>query len=113
MSTRLEMTDAFVKVLAKSNPRQRKVLLKGASKEQLKGLFELCLNIIRGNLPMNSTDFRRLKRNRKTIEALANRRIPLYKKREIINQKGGFLGQLATFAVPLLAHVLASKLKKK
>ena len=73
MSTRLEMTDAFIKVLARSNANQRKLLLRGATNEQLKGLFELCLNIIRGNLPVNNTEFRRLKRYRKTLESLLSR----------------------------------------
>ena len=69
MSTRLEMTDAFIKVLARSNANQRKLLLRGATNQQLKGLFELCLNIIRGNLPINNTEFRRLKRYKKTAVA--------------------------------------------
>ena len=112
MSTRLEMTDAFIKVLARSNTRQRKVLLQGATNQQLKGLFELCLNIIRGNLPINSAEFHRLKRYRKTLESLASRRVPLYKKREIVNQKGGFIGTIAKFALPLLASIIASKLRK-
>ena len=112
MSTRLEMTDAFIKVLARSNTRQRKLLLRGATNEQLKGLFELCLNIIRGNLPINNTEFLRLKRHRKTLESLASRRVPLYKKREIVNQKGGFIGAVAKIAIPILASIIASKLKK-
>ena len=112
MSTRLEMTDAFIKVLARSNANQRKLLLRGATNQQLKGLFELCLNIIRGNLPINNAEFRRLKRHRKTLESLASRRVPLYKKRKIVNQKGGFIGAVAKFAVPLLASIIASKLKK-
>ena len=112
MSIRLEMTDAFIKVLARSNTRQRKLLLRGATNEQLKGLFELCLNIIRGNLPINNTEFLRLKRHRKTLESLASRRVPLYKKREIVNQKGGFIGAVAKIAIPILASIIASKLKK-
>ena len=112
MSTRLEMTDAFIKVLARSNTSQRKLLLRGATNKQLKGLFELCLNIIRGNLPINNTEFHRLKRHRKTLESLASRRVPLYKKREIVNQKGGFIGAVAKIAIPILASIIASKLKK-
>ena len=112
MSTRLEMTDAFIKVLAKSSAKQRKLLLRGATNEQLKGLFELCLNIIRGNLPLSNAEFHKLKRHRKTLESLASRRVPLYKKREIVNQKGGFIGAVANLAIPLLASIIANRLKK-
>ncbi len=113
MTKRLEVTEAFIYALAKSSPRRRKVLLKHASNEELKGLFELCLNIIRGNLPIDHIAFQRLKRHKKVLETLGNRRIPLYKKREIVNQKGGFLGQLAAFALPLLTHLLSSGLRKR
>ncbi len=113
MTKRLEITKAFIEALAKSSPQRRKALLKHASSKELKGLFELCLNILRGNLPINRTVFQRLKRHRRIIEDLSNRRIPLYKKRKIINQKGGFLGSLATFALPLLTHILTSALKKR
>ena len=112
MTKRLEITEAFIHELARTTPRRRKVVLKHATNTQLKGLFELCLNIIRGNLPIDKTAFQRLKRHRTTIETLGNRRVPLYKKREILNQKGGLLGQLATFALPLLTHLIASRFAK-
>lgn len=113
MTTRLELTEAFIYALAKSSPRRRKVLLKHASNKELKGLFELCLNIIRGNLPIDHSTFQRLKRHKKVIETLGNRRVPIFKKRELINQRGGFLGQLAAFALPLITHLIASKLRKR
>ena len=49
MATRLEITENFAIKLADASRKERKKLLKNASKEQLKGLFEICLNIIRGN----------------------------------------------------------------
>ena len=113
MTKRLKLTEQFVKTLARSSPHTRKTLLRSATNAQLKGLCELCLNILHGNLPLDTATFQRFKRNRKVIEDLSNRRIPLYKKRDIINQKGGFLGTLATFAIPLLAQVIASKLQKR
>ena len=113
MTKRLKLTEQFAKALAHSTPRKRKSLLRKASNGQLKDLCELCLNILRGNLSLDKTAYHRLKRNRTVIEDLSNRHIPLYKKREIINQKGGFLGTLATFAVPLLAQLIASKLRRR
>ena len=112
MSKRLEITKEFVNLLAKSSAKRRKVLLRNASNTQLKGLFEVCLNIIRGNLPLDAVQFRRMKRHRKTLETLVNRRIPIYKKREVINQKGGFVASLAKYALPLLTHVIATQIGK-
>ena len=113
MSKRLEITKEFVNLLAKSSAKRRKVLLRNASNTQLKGLFEVCLNIIRGNLPLDAVQFKRMKRHRKTLETLVNRRIPIYKKREVINQKGGFVATLAKFALPLLTHVIATQIAKR
>lgn len=109
MATRLEITKSFINSLAKTNTRRRKAILKQASNEELKGLFELCLNIIRGNLPITQPTFKHIKRHKKVIESLGNRRVPIYKKREIINQKGGFIGTLAAFALPLVTHLLSQK----
>ena len=64
MATRLEITENFAYQLADASRKERKKLLKNASEEQLKGLFEICLNIIRGNVPMEQSDFHRLKGTR-------------------------------------------------
>jgi len=113
MVKRIEVTKAFIYSLANNKPSRRKIILQNASNAELKGLFELCLNIVRGNLPVDSKTLQSLKRNRKTLETLGNRRVALYKKREIINQKGGFLGTIATFALPLLTHLIAAKLSRR
>ena len=61
MATRLEITENFANKLADASRKERKKLLKNASEEQLKGLFEICLNIIRGNVPMEKSEYQRLK----------------------------------------------------
>lgn len=111
MSKHLVRSEPFIKLVANSKPHQRNVLLRNATKEQLKALCEVCLNTIRGNLRLPPIAVQKLKRHRKTLEALANRRVPLYKKRHLINQKGGVLGQVAAFALPVLAQVIAGAVK--
>ena len=59
MSQRIEITEAFFRLLAKSSAAKRKILLAGATNEQLKGLFEICLNLIRGNLPFGVKEKKR------------------------------------------------------
>ena len=113
MSTRLEITKNFAYQLAESSRKERKALLRDATEEQLKGLFEICLNIIRGNVPMDQADFQRLKRHKNTLTALASKKVPIYKKRRIVNQKGGFLSSVAAFALPFLAQVISSRLARK
>ena len=57
---------------------------------------------------MDIERYERLKRHENTLKALASRQIPTSKKRRIMNQKGGFMGQLAMFALPMVAQLLTS-----
>ena len=113
MSKRLEITEAFLRLLAHSSKPKRKILLQGATNEQYKGLFELCLNLLRGQLPVSSNDKRNFYPQRYLIRDLANRRISIKRKKELINQRGGALvASLATFALPLQAQLIASGVKR-
>ena len=113
MSRRLEITENFAYKLAESTRKEQKELLKNATEEQLKGLFEICLNLISGNLPMNTVEFQRFKRHKNTLTALASKKVPMYKRRRIINQKGGFLSSVATFALPLLAQLIQQGIARR
>ena len=113
MSTRIQITTAFIQALAHSTPRRRKLILRNATKAELEGLFELCLNLLRGKIPLSNDQYNKFKRERKAIEALSSRRVSLQQKRKIINQRGGFLGQLAVFALPLLTNIIANQISKR
>lgn len=109
MSKALEKSEPYIRLLARSGPKRRKLLLNQATKEELKSLCEICLNILKGNIPLDDNNFRRLKRNKSTIKTLANKRISLKVKKDIVNQRGGFLGTVASIALPLLASLFAAK----
>ena len=113
MATRLEITEKFAYKLADASRKERKQLMKHASEQQLKGLFEICLNIIRGNVPLEKSEFQRFKRHKNTLTVLASPKVPMYKKRRIAHQKGGFLGSVAAFALPVLAQLITNRLARK
>lgn len=105
MSKSIEASFDFIKKLSGSSFLQRKQLLKHVSNKDLKALSELCLNLILGNIKIDKKLKTKFKRYKKPIQLLANKRIPLKKKKRIINQKGsaGFLLPLASIALPLIA----------
>ena len=105
MFKRLRMNEPFLHLLARSSAKRRKFLLKQATKEELASLFEICLNILRGNLPLSPHMHRKLKRERNTLRKLADKASSLKQKKRVINQKGGFLGTIASIALPLLAQI--------
>ncbi len=98
----------FLKLLAESGNQQRKRLLSIANTDQIKSLCEICLNTLKGTLPLNQTQVGKLKRHKTAIKLLAHKRTSLKAKKQVINQKGGFLGSLLSLALPLLSGLLGS-----
>ncbi|GFV28686.1 uncharacterized protein TNCV_3986361 [Trichonephila clavipes] len=79
-------------VLAAASPAQRKAILKSASNQQIKTLCEICQNLLSGNIPTNK--IRKSSCYKRLIRLLANRSIPISRKRKLFTtnkQVGGFL----------------------
>jgi outer membrane lipopolysaccharide assembly protein LptE/RlpB len=106
MSIRLQKNQPFLHLLARSSAKRRKSLLQQATKDELTALFEICLNILRGHLPLTPQLHKKLKKEQKTLRTFADKKISLKHKKKLVNQKGGFLGALAGIALPLLAQLL-------
>lgn len=106
---RLEDTHNLCKKLCKSSAQRRRTIINGISDSELLGLCEVVNNIIIGGAPMNKKQFEKFGRHRKELENVSSYKVPIETKREIFNQKGGFISTLASFAVPLLAHLLTRK----
>ena len=106
MSTALKTSEHYIQLLAKSGPKKRKALLIQATHEELKRLCEICLNILKGNIPLSDNNFRKLKRKSYTIKVLTNSKIPFRVKKRMVSHKGGFLGTMASLAIPLLSKLL-------
>ena len=52
MYKRLLAQEPFLRLLSRSSPKRRKSLLEQATKDELTSLFEICLNIIKGNITL-------------------------------------------------------------
>ena len=104
----------FIRRIAIGSPAERRQLLLNASNKNLKALSEICLNLIRGNIKIDSKTKSKFIRHKEPIELLANRRISLKRKRQIINQKGSgaFLIPLASLATGLLSNIVGSSLSR-
>lgn len=110
MSKRLGKNQPFLHMLSRTkSTRRRKALIKQATRDELATLFEICFNILRGNLPLKSHMKKKLKRERHTLRTLADKKISLKHKKKVANQKGGLLGTVASIALPLIASLLLKK----
>ena len=66
---------------------------------------ECAKNIIKGNVPLNPAQLRRLRRERSNVRVLALKKTSLKKKRRVL-QKGGFLGALLPPVLGVLGSLL-------
>ena len=90
------------------NAKKRKVLTEMATKNDLDAIREVCINLLRGNIPMSLAIQKKLKKHKKALRLLAQKRGTAKEKRKLVHQKGGFLH----FLLPLAVSAASSFLRK-
>lgn len=104
----MQLVQNVLQKILSAKPRNRKTVLKRLSNREIKLLCEVCLNLIHGNLKItDSKSFKRLKRGRKVISELADKRKPIGYKKRLINQKGGFIATIAAATLPVIISEVA------
>lgn len=97
----------FLRVLKRCNTKQRRALLQAADNKLLKAICECVLNVLRGTVKLNPSQKGKLRRHKETLRQLADKRVPLNKKKNVLVQKGdGFLGLLLAPVLQQLASLL-------
>lgn len=109
MSARLKRNLPILQALLHASPVQRRLILQTASKELILSVCEVAFNILRGVIPLSTLQYRRLARQKTAIKLVANKKIGVVRKREAINQQGGFIGPLLSIAVPFLTELLMKR----
>jgi hypothetical protein len=82
---------------------QKKQLLRTASTEQVKTICECIDNVLKRNIPLAPEHLCELKKYKKVLYTLADRRVPIPRKKRIIEQSGGFLPALL---IPIIGAIL-------
>jgi hypothetical protein len=76
----------------------------------VKCVCECALNLLKGNVPITQRQKIRLIPYKRTLRRLADKKVPLFKKRRLLVQKGeGFLSILIPAAVSLLSTLIHGK----
>ena len=96
---------AILKILSKSEPRVVKSILQTADLKLINLLSECALNVLNQNVKVGKNRKKSLRKFRKHMEKLAYEKLPLKKKRTIL-QKGGFLSILFPAVLPTLLKAL-------
>ena len=65
----------FLRCLGVTSSYQRRHLLRTATSEQLNVLYEIALNVLEGNISLNSQDFARLYKHRNVLRKLGLKQV--------------------------------------
>jgi len=103
MGERVYRNQDFLRLLCKTTAPQRKALVRTATTDQIESICECALNVLRKNVPLTPSEIVKLRKNKRVIYKLADKRVPVSKKRKKLEQAGGFLPALL---VPILSTVL-------
>lgn len=88
-----------------SNKNKRRILIEKSKCCLIDAISEICDNFLKGNLKFDKFKIILLKKSRNFIKFLSKKK-PLYKKKRIFNQHGGFLNILIPSALMLLEKIL-------
>lgn len=102
----------FLNLLANSKSRaRRKALIALADSDELKSLVEIFLNTMYGNVPLNKSLVKRLRRGRLAIRELVKKSTSTKRKKHLLSQGqvGGILPHLLTLGLPAIFGLLMGK----
>ncbi len=114
MSKRLKAHVPYLHVLVNGNSKQREGILRGANKDLIYCVCECALNVLQGNVHLLPTVKNTLKKYKQRLRDLADKKISLRKKRQVLlRQRGGWISALIAPVLTSLAGVLFKNIEKK
>lgn len=102
----------LLKVLSKAKPKQRKAIVATSSNDLVLAICEVVDNMLKGTLKLNAQQKKKLGHYKSVLREIANRKVSQKKKKELIVQKGGFLGTLLVPALSLIASLIGQAVSK-
>lgn len=99
---------ALLKALVNVKPQQRLAILKTADKELVRCLCGCALNVIKGKIPINSGQKKKLAPHKQLLRKIAFKKGCWKKKKKTLLQKGGNF--IPLLLGPILSAVLTSAL---
>lgn len=100
-----------LRTLASAPPKLRRMILENGNLQLIKAIVECIENVLKGNIPIGESCFRKLKKHKSALRAVSISPNKLSKKKKVIIQKGGaFLPALLVPVITVLAEKLLQKL---
>lgn len=88
--------------------------LKYLPDDTVNAIGEGTLNILCGNVPVSQSVLKTLKRRKRSLQTIANKRLPIKQRRRVISQTGGaILSTILGILLPTIASLIGSAVAKK
>ena len=86
----------------------KKSILKNLDLKTIHLICELCLNILKKRIPLNTTTLKQIRRHKTAIKKLSDNTVSLRRKKHILNQRGSgfFLPLLFSAITPLISRLI-------
>lgn len=95
---------AYLSLLGNTKQKKRRsLLIDYAGKDDIDAICQCIFNVLGGNVKVSNTTFNRLKKHKKTLRYLVNRRVNDKQRKAVLKQKGGFLPFLIPLAIKLIS----------
>jgi len=95
-----------MQVLKTADPKLRKAVFSKRNKELVNCISECILNVLHGNIKLTGCDTRKLQKHKAALRKVSDKRVPLFAKKKLIVQRGGFLLPLLSAVLPTLASLI-------
>lgn len=100
----------FFKYLESASKKARKSIIKKTNQKQVSAICKVCRNVLDGKIAISTEQRGKLCKYKKTLRALADKKVKFRKKKIILAQSGGSLiPLLLNIAAPILAALFNKK----
>ena len=110
MSAKIKKNIDAIRVLKRASPKLRKAIISNSKPELIRALCEIITNVVAGTVKLNTKDKKKLSHHKLALRTLADKKVSVNKKKQILVQNGGFLSALLIPALTLLGSIIGSKL---
>ena len=109
MSRCAEHNYELLKLLAKTKGKKRDAIISASDKDLIKAICECAHNVLRGNVELTPEEKRKLAPKKKHLRHLADNKVSLKRKREVIQRGGNLLAVLLPPVIESLGRLFFQK----
>ena len=97
--------------LKDARPKLRRAIIANRDKKLLHSISECALNVLKGTVKLSDCKKRKLRKFKRQLRTIVDKRVPLAGKKKLIIQRGGFIVSLLSAVLPAPATIIYDQLR--